>query len=187
MTGAALPVWTLLIRGVNVGGKGRLPMADLRALLTELGAIDPTTFIQSGNAVFSGNLDPAALADRISDGIESRFGFRRHALVLPGAAMVAARDGFPFPPAWESPKTGHVWFLTAPASPDLAAMRALAAPDERFALQDGRFCLHAPNGIGRSKLAEKVERLLGVPATARNLATIRSLAELVEARSPAPI
>lgn len=66
-------------------------------------------------------------------------------------------------------------------------MRALAAPDERFALQDGRFCLHAPNGIGRSKLAEKVERLLGVPATARNLATIRSLAELVEARSPAPI
>ena len=107
----------LLLQGINVGGRNRLPMADQRALLTELGFKDLQTHIQSGNAVFP----------------------------IPGG------------------------FLHRPAKPlRLQALHALAAPDERFALSDEAFCLHAPSGIGRSRLAARAETLLGVPMTMRN-------------------
>lgn len=171
--------FTLLLRGINVGGSGRLPMADLRALLGELGCIRVATYIQSGNAVFKTGAAPAKLARRIEEEIERRHGFRRTALVLPAEAILRAHDDFPFREAFESPKTGHVWFLTGPASPDLAAMQTIAAPGERFALGPGTFNLHAPDGIGRSKLAQKAEELLGVAATARNLNTVKKLAGML--------
>ncbi len=176
-----MKTWVLLLRGINVGGTGKLPMAGLRVLLGELGAENVATYIQSGNAVFTGDYDADKIARRIEDEVETHFGFRRDALVLPAGAMIAARDAFPFPEAVEAPKTGHVWFLTSTARPDLDAMTALATDNERFALGDGTFYLHAPDGIGRSKLAAKAEKLLGVPATARNLNTVNNLCDLAAA------
>lgn len=172
--------YVLLLRGINVGGHGKLPMADLSALLAGLGARDVATYIQSGNAVFSGDFTPRILAAEIEDRIEAQFGFRRDALVLTGAEILAARAGFPFAAAFDAPKTGHVSFLKSPAQPDLGAMQALAAPDEEFRLAGQVFYLYAPSGIGRSKLAAKVEKLLGVLATARNLNSVRKLCEMVE-------
>ena len=172
------PVWVLLLRGVNVGGAGRLAMADLRTVLADLGAARAATYIQSGNAVFTGAFEPEPLARRIEAEIAVRHGFRPVALVFAAADLMAARDGFPFPQAFDDPRTGHVWFLTGPAAPDHEAIAALAAPTERYALERDRFSLHAPDGIGRSRLAQKVETLLGTPATARNLNTVMKICDM---------
>ncbi|HHS94736.1 MAG TPA: DUF1697 domain-containing protein [Rhodobacterales bacterium] len=177
-----MSAWVLLLRGINVGGKGKLPMANLRALLDTLGAQNVTTYIQSGNAVFTGEIDPADFAPRLEAAIETHHGFRPSALVLSGARFRQIADAFPWPEAWETPAQGHIWFLASPPDrPDLAALEDLASPSERFTLTQQALYLHAPDGIGRSKLAAKAERLIGVPATARNLGSVSKLIALCAA------
>lgn len=178
-----MSLWVLLLRGVNVGGRGKLPMADLRAQMEALGAQAPQTYIQSGNAVFSGEIAPERFAGALTEAIGAAHGHRPRALVLPAREMAETLATFPFPEALDDPKSGHVWFCAAPpAAADLAALAALAGPDERFALDGRRLCLHAPAGIGRSALAAGAEKALGVPATARNLRTIAAIADLAAAR-----
>jgi len=82
-------------------------------------------------------------------------------------------------PRRRDPTSGHVWFLSRPSETPVETLRQIAAPSERVALAPGALYLHAPDGIGRSKLAERAERLLGVPATARNLATIQRITGLL--------
>jgi len=172
----------LLLRGINVGGAGKLPMAELRMILARLGAGNVATCIQSGNAVFTSEIAPDSLGPAIADAINAQAGFRPTTLVLPAREFLTALERFPFPAALNAPKTGHVWFLSeTPDAPDLDGLRALATRDEACALADRQFYLHAPSGIGCSKLATKVEKLLGVTATARNLNTIGKLADLLNA------
>ena len=93
-------------------------------------------------------------------------------------SVVAAN---PYPDAADTPKYLHVWFLIGTAdSPDLDTLRSLKSPTEKFELQSSAFYLHAPDGIGRSKLAQKVDKCLGVETTARNWRTVTRLAELAD-------
>ena len=101
----------LLLRGINVGGHGKLPMGDLRGILKGLGAQNVATYIQSGNAVFDGRLT----ADDITQAIEEKAGFRRPAIVLPGPDFQAVLGENPFGPEAEAdPKSVHVWIGAAP-------------------------------------------------------------------------
>lgn len=171
-----------LLRGVNVGGRS-LPMAELREDLRSLGLDHVRTYIQSGNVVFRvpGTADDAALADRIADAVVDRHGFRPQVLVLSAGRLRHAMEANPFPEAESDPRTLHLYFLAAsPGDADLAGLEELATATERFRLRDRVFYLHAPEGFGRSKLAAKVESVLGVPATARNWRTVTRLWELVE-------
>ena len=163
-----------LLRGINVGGRGKLPMAELRDILTALGARDATTYIQSGNAVFRGRL----AAIQIAGAIEAAHGFQPQVVVLTRDALNAAIAANPFRCAEATPKALHFFFLAAPAAPDAGALDALRAADEDWRLLGRVFYLHAPSGIGRSKLAERAERLLGVAVTARNWNTVARLADL---------
>lgn len=177
--------WIALLRGINVGGHRRLPMRELRRLLEEVGASHAATYIQSGNAAFRHDSDnPAAIASALGDAVEAAHGFRPLVLVLPLEAYEAALAGNPFPEAEAEPKSLHLYFLAEPpGAPDLEALERLAADDERFVLDDLVLYLHAPSGIGRSKLAARVERALGVPATARNWRSATAIRELaVEVR-----
>lgn len=86
----------------------------------------------------------------------------------------------PFPEAESEPKTLHLYFLASvPTTPNSEKMGALQADSERFELKESVFYLHAPDGIGRSKLAAKAEQLLGVAATARNWRTVSKLAGML--------
>ncbi len=174
--------WIALFRGINVGGNHILPMADLRAGLESLGLREAKTYIQSGNAVFrSRDEDGVALSGKIADWIEENYHFRPRILILPGDALRRIAAANPFPAGEENPKNLHLYFLAAPAkSADLKAMDALKSDTENYLLTDTAFYLHAPDGVGRSKLATQVERLLGVPATARNWRTISRILELAE-------
>lgn len=177
--------WIALLRGINVGGANRLPMAELRGELERLGLDRVETYIQSGNIVFGSDAGSAdQLAERIEAAIEDAHGFRPRVLVLSAARLREAMQSNPFPAAEAEPKTLHLYFLAErPVDVDLSALEEVASPAERFELGDGVFYLHTPDGYGRSKLASRAEKLLGVPATARNWRTVTRVQELVEGRS----
>ncbi len=176
-----MTVWIALLRGINVGGSHKLPMADLREMLTGLGFGAARTYIQSGNCVFESDDGPAeALTETIESAIAARFGFRPRTMVLSKDDFDASIAANPYAAAGEAdPKSVHFYFLSEPArNADLSALDTVRKANEAFTLTDRVFYLHAPDGIGRSKLAEKAEKCLGVAATARNFRSVTSIAEL---------
>lgn len=178
-TGAAAPMSAerriLLLRGVNVGGV-TLPMAGFRAMLADLGMKNVRTHIQSGNAVFDDPQrdDPAA---RIAAALQTRFGLRPELFLYSPARFAAICAQNPFLAEAEADGARvHALFLARPAPlPDEAA--ALATTERLHLTEDALF-LHAPDGIGRSKLFERLPRLLPVPQTARNWNTVRAILAL---------
>ena len=170
-----------LFRGINVGGKNKLPMKELVAILQQLGCSEIKTYIQSGNTVFHSPVEqPANLENSIAEAIKQHFGFSPQVLLLSQRDMEAALAANPFPDACSEGSTLHMFFLAESAStPNMQKLAALKKDSERFALHDRVFYLHAPDGIGRSKLAANVEKLLGVTVTARNGNTVCKILELV--------
>jgi len=175
----AARTWIALFRGVNVGGRNLLPMKALVALLAEEGLDEARTYIQSGNVVFRGAGSAAAIAERILAAVAARFGFRPHLLLLSAADLERAASANPYPEACATPQYLHLWFLVeAPTAAGAKSLEAVRAPSERFTVRGRVLYLHAPEGIGRSKLAARAESLLGVAATARNWRTVTQLLEL---------
>jgi uncharacterized protein (DUF1697 family) len=181
-----MSIWIALLRGVNVLGANRLPMAELRDDLSRIGLANVATYIQSGNVVFDSSDHPDAdspevLAGEIATAIEKRHGFRPWVLVLSAARFRGALEANPFPEAEAEPKTLHLYFLAEqPGDVEVSALEAAATPTERFHLGDRVFYLHTPDGFGPSKLASRAEAILGVPATARNWRTVGRVWEMVE-------
>ncbi len=159
-----------LFRGINVGGRNLLPMRELVGLLEDLGLQNIKTYIQSGNVLFqSEKTDVAGLSDKISGAINNSHGFTPQVLLLGLAEFENGITSNPFPEAESEPKTLHLYFLaTVPENPDLKTLESIKRENERFKLKGKVFYLHAPDGIGRSKLAARVEKSLGVAVTARN-------------------
>ncbi len=181
-----MQTWIALLRGINVGGRNAMPMAELKTTFESAGCRSVRTYIQSGNVVFaSPTKSKQNLGKRLGDAIEEQFGFRPSTLLLSQDDFCAAVAKNPFLDAFAEPKTLHFFFLdSVPNSPDMKAIDKLAVPTERFELIDAVFYLHTPDGFGRSKLAASAERKLGVPATARNYTTIQKLSEMLDAENP---
>jgi len=177
-----LKTYIALFRGINVGGKNALPMRELVAVLEEFGAGNVKTYIQSGNVVFaSPEKDASRLSKKISYEIKKRRGFEPHVLLLELEDIERAITKNPFPEAASHPQTLHAGFLAStPEKPDLKKLESLKSNRERFRLIDSVFYLHAPEGIGRSKLAANAEKLLGVPMTDRNWRTVCKIREMVQ-------
>jgi uncharacterized protein (DUF1697 family) len=175
-------IYIALFRGINVGGRNVLPMKELASVLGDLGALNVKTYIQSGNAVFvSPEKDTSSFSDRISREIKKRRGFEPHVLLLELEDIERAMKKNPFPEAALDPKALHVSFLASkPGKPNLEALESLKTASERFQLIDKVFYLHAPEGVGRSKLAANVERHLGVPMTDRNWRTVCKILEMAQ-------
>lgn len=172
-----------LLRGINVGGKNLLAMKELVAMLGDLGARNVKTYIQSGNAVFAWkDKDTSQLSKRISAEIKKRRGFDPHVLLLELKDLEKVIQQNPFPAEAEAdPKALHAGFLAAaPERPDLKTLESLKSDSERFRLIGRVFYLHAPEGVGRSKLAAKSERLLGVSMTDRNWRTVLTLWKMAQ-------
>ncbi|MER7476165.1 DUF1697 domain-containing protein [Streptomyces sp. NPDC126510] len=178
--------YAALLRGINVGGSKKVPMADLRTLLTDLGHGDVRTYLQSGQAVFSsGHGDEESLAAGIAQAIEKRFGFGVDVIVRDHAYLEAIAGACPFPAADLEPKQLHVTYFSTPVTPDrFAEIDQDAYLPEEFRLGDRALYLYAPNGLGRSKLAEHLSKPRinkGVIATTRNWNTVVKLVEMTGA------
>lgn len=168
--------YVLLLRGINVGGKGLLPMQSLRDMLADLGYTNVSTYIQSGNAVLTSkrllNTEDEAI---LQQEIFKVHGFSPTVMFLAASVFQEALACCPFD-LTES-KAVHLYFLEAlPLSPKFDLLTAVQRDSEQFVLRERFFFLYAPEGIGRSKLAAQLEKALGVGATARNANTLKALA-----------
>ena len=177
-----MKIWAALLRGINVGGHNKLPMAELRGLLEGLGYHKVRTYIQSGNCVFEADgTDPRKIEIKIARALKSKFGYQIPVMALSITDLERLVDKNPYDVAEDQAKTVHIFVLSEPAlSPDLTKLETLKAPSETFTLTGKAFYLHAPDGIGRSKLAAGAEKALGVAVTARNLRSVRKVLGLVK-------
>ncbi len=183
-----------LLRGINVGGRNKVPMTDLREVVTSLGHTGVTTYIQSGNVLFStADTDTAKLAAALESAITERFGIWSSVVVLSRDELAEVLASNPYPDE-QNPKLVHVVFLNAEPPEDLLARiataeSAAAAKDSRDAVRAaGRaLFLHTPDGYGNSELAQVLFRIISAPAkqnkqdlaaTARNWATATKLLSL---------
>ncbi|MCX3287776.1 DUF1697 domain-containing protein [Streptomyces sp. NEAU-H22] len=178
--------YAALLRGINVGGSRKVPMADLRTLLTDLGLDDVRTHLQSGQAAFaSGHGDEESLAGDIARAIEGHFGFGVDVIVRDHTYLRAIADACPFPAADLEPKQLHVTYFSTAVTPDrFAEIDQEAYLPEEFRLGDRALYLYAPNGLGRSKLAEHLSKPRinkGLIATTRNWNTVVKLVEMTGA------
>ncbi|MFG2193430.1 DUF1697 domain-containing protein [Streptomyces sp. NPDC048639] len=179
-----MTTYVALLRGINVGGHKKVPMADLRDLLTGLGHGGVRTLLQSGNAVFtSDERDTGRLLAGLEKAIAGRFGFEVACLVLSAGELRAIADRNPFPPSSIEPSKMFVTFLSGPVDPERLAHidPQVHLPDE-FRVGERELFLRCPNGIGRSKLAEVLGRTdLGLTATVRNWNTVTKLLAMTDA------
>lgn len=170
----------MLLRAVNVGG-AQVPMAELRAIATELGATDVSTYIASGNLIADvpGKTDDF---DRsLEQTIEQRFGFFRDVISRTPEQVRTALDAHPFEVV--EPKYSYLSFLTAePAPAAIAKAETYETGDDRWQVIGTELHIRYAHGAGRPEMkADSIGRALGVPGTARNLNTVRKLLELADA------
>lgn len=175
-----MATWVALLGSVNVGGSNKLAMKDLRRILADIGYDDVRTYIQSGNCVFeSKETEAGKIGGAIASAIEKSAGFKPATYVFRDADISDILGENPFRDS--DPKKVQIFFLAEPAvNADLDALEELAAESETFRLVDRVFFLHAPDGIGRSKLAAKFGKHLGVAMTARNANTVGEIAKMCE-------
>ena len=178
--------YAALLRGINVGGSRKVPMADLRTLMADLGHGGVRSYLQSGQAVFTADHgDEETLAAELADAIEKRFGFAVDVIVRDHAYLKAIAEACPFPAAELEAKQLHVTYFSAPVDADrFAEIDQAAYLPEEFRLGDRALYLYAPDGLGRSKLAEHLSKPRlnkGVIATSRNWNTVVKLVEMTGA------
>ncbi len=171
-----METWIALLRGINVGGKHMLPMKELTSLMAANGFSDVKTYIQSGNVVFKSASKPS---DEIGTLIKGKFGFKPSVFILSASELKEAATNCPY--QTDIGKTVHFFFCDqVPQAVDYEFLDGLKAPSEDYQFIDKVFYLYAPDGIGRSKLAEEMGRTFkDVTMTARNLNTINKLIEMV--------
>jgi len=183
-----------LLRGVNVLGRNKVSMPELRQLVESLGHGDVVTYIQSGNVVFTvrGRLDDGRIERDIERAIAAATGVRPAVVVVRVAELARVIRANPFPNVSE-PRLLHAVFL--PRRPDKAGLASVAAAVERSRAKGSRdeatvigrvLYLHTPDGFGPSVLRRELDRRGAnrsplADGTARNWRTVTALAELTGA------
>jgi uncharacterized protein (DUF1697 family) len=172
-----------LLRGINVGGNKKVPMARLRALLEGLGYTDVATLLQSGNAVFTGKKkSPEKIARELEAALSEEFGFEVAVIVRTRDELAAAIQANPLPGAEDAPSKFLVVFLSdVPDRKQLQKIDPKAYLPDEYRLAGRELYARFPNGIGKSKLAAALLGLrLDVTATSRNWGTVTKLLELAD-------
>lgn len=170
-----------LLRGVNVGGHNKIPMAELRSLCADLGWRDVQSYIQSGNLIFRADQAPTHLEVELEQAIERHLGLSIPVIVRAAADWSAYMASNPYPE--ESAREPNLVMLalskTSPAQDAAQKLQERAANGERIAQMDDALWLYYPEGSWRSRLSPSLlDRAVGSPVTTRNWRTVLKLAEL---------
>lgn len=171
-----------LLRGINVGGHNRIPMAELRSLCTEIGWDDVQSYIQSGNLLFASANSPARLENQLEEAIEQRFDLQIPVIVRSSKDWHEYAGTNPFPNASaETPNLVALALSKCTPNPDAAErLQERAADGERVALAGNALWIHFAAGTARSKLSPAVlDRLVGSTVTARNWRTVCKLRDML--------
>jgi len=172
-----MTTYIALLRGINVGGRHKVAMADLRALCADAGCQSATTYIQSGNVVFRHpTRSPDKLGADLAERLEAMTGFTVAVVLRTASQMAALVADNPFPHV--APTALHVTFLSSdPAPGALDEVDPAAFAPEEFALAGRQLYLHLPNGMARTKLPQALD-VFPTPVTTRNWKTVLKLVEL---------
>jgi uncharacterized protein (DUF1697 family) len=174
--------YALLLRGVNVGTKNSLPMAELCAMLTDLGCADVETYVQSGNAVFGTRLSESALTKTIEHALDAYMGRPIATTLRTSSQMKTIVDGNPFAKVATNPAYLCVTFLShAPTKVEMAPLHSRNWTPELFEVAGKEIYTWHPNGQGRSPLAAALGKLpLRGAVTTRNWNTVQRLVEMLD-------
>ena len=175
--------YVALLRGINVGGRNKLPMADLRDAFTAAGCTGVRTYIQSGNVVFEAAPNLAGrVPEIVTRAISQRVGISTAVVVRSGSELQQVATSNPFDTSGD-PRFLQVAFLEG--TPDAEAVARLdpeRSPPDVFAVRGRNVYLHHPNGTARSKLTnEYLARQLQTASTMRNWRTVLALLKMVDA------
>ena len=175
-----MTVMVALLRGVNVGGKGSLAMADLRAIATELGYDAVATYIQSGNLVLATGGSGAKVSKELAAAIAASSSVQPAVVVRTRSQLAKVVAGNPFLERGEDPDKVHVVFMDGSAKAALAKVDLPKyEPDEAIPV-GSELHLFLPNGVGRSKLAADLGRQKGAVGTQRSWRTVTKLLEMAD-------
>lgn len=171
-----------LLRGINVGGKNMLPMKELAGFFVKAGCRDVTTYIQSGNVVFSA---PAAVLRKVPGAISAMiaddFGHRVPVVVRSHEELVAVVRNNPFPEALADKRLYVAFLAEAPAAEAVAKLDPDRSPPDRFAVLGKEVYMHLLTGAAKTKLTNAwMDSKLSTVSTARNWATVLKLHEMTQ-------
>ena len=175
--------YVAFLRGVNVGGKNRLPMADLKNIFTAAGCAAAQTYIQSGNVVFEAAQDFAKrVPEIVTRAIHRRFGYETAVIVRSSEELRQVVASNPFDTSGD-PRFLHVAFLDdKPGAEAASRLDPQRSPPDEFVVRGRNVYLHYPNGVARSKLTnEYLAAQLQTTSTMRNWRTVLTLMEMVDA------
>ena len=170
-----------LLRGVNVGGRNKLPMKDLASMFRAVGCGNVRTYIQSGNVVFQADPNLASrVPSLVAESIMNRFGYSIPVIGRTAADLLNVVRANPFSEAGAAANELHVVFL--PVAPSLAQATTLdpeRSPGDRFSVVGREIFLHCPRGLSRTKLTNAwFDSRLQTTSTMRNWRTVHKLLKL---------
>ena len=173
-----------LLRGINVGGKNKLPMKDLAAMFVDAGCQDVRTYIQSGNVLFRAKPELAQdIPNLISASIQSRFGYRVPVVTRTAGDLQDVIRVNPFAQTnFEANRLLVLFLADLPARARVESLDPDRSPGDEFAVVGREVFVHYPNGVARSKLTNAYfDSRLSTTSTARNWRTVNKLLELATA------
>jgi uncharacterized protein (DUF1697 family) len=170
--------WVALLRGINVGGNNKVPMADLRAMCIGLGYDNVESYIQSGNVVFDASGSEASVIAEVEAALLATFGLKLSVVVRSAAELVDLVARNPFRHETDGSKLHVTCFAEPLAASVVAKLDPAFAPPDTFVIDGRDMYLHLPGGMGTSKLAVHVGQKLGKLGTTRNWNTVLKLVEM---------
>ena len=174
-----MKTYIALLRGINVGGHKKVPMAELREILTKSGLENVQTYIQSGNVVFkSSQKDAIAIESCMEKTIRDYFDFEVPVMIRTREALKTIFDGCPFP---EEKKINSYFSILSEVPTEDAVNEAIQKtyPNEVYVIDKDCIYLFCANGYGKAKFnLNFFEQKLKVSATARNYKTMVKLLSL---------
>ncbi|MFK8060614.1 MAG: DUF1697 domain-containing protein [Polaribacter sp.] len=169
--------YIVLLRGINVTGKNKIPMADLRELLSDLEFQNMQTYIQSGNIILDTELEKKEVCSKIKNGIQDKFGFDVPVLARTVQEWQKAIENYPF--STENEKIVAFTFLNKTTKETNIEVRNIG--EDQYKIDNNLVYLNCPSGFGKTKLTNNIiEKKLNVIATTRNLRTTLKLLELAK-------
>lgn len=176
-----MKTYLALLRGINVSGQKKMPMAELRSLMENMEFRNVQTYIQSGNVIFqSSEKDPKLLEQHIKNAILSHFGFEVPVLVKTGNVLKLILDDCPFIPL-KKERSYFTLLHYAPENKRVDALGKMRFPNEEFVISEHCVYLYSSTGYGRAKCNNNFfEHKLKVTATTRNYKTMMKLLSLCE-------
>ena len=167
--------YIVLLRGINVSGKNKLPMAELRDLLNELGFQNVQTYIQSGNIILTSDENKTTICKKIKEGVATKFGYDVPVIAKTVSEWNKAIKNYPFPT--DNPKIVAFVFLDKKTSETKIGVKGVN--DDEYKIHDDMVYIYCPSTFAKTKLSNNLfERKLNVTATTRNYNTTLKLLEL---------